>query len=259
MAENPYAAPRAHVQDAGTALAGEFVAEGRSVPGGHGWDWIRDGFAMFRQQPGTWILIVIVFVVIAIAMSVIPIVGSLALQLLAPVFTGGIMLGCRQMEEGGEISVGSLFAGFSNNGGRLILLGLSSLLAIVVIVLVTGTVFGVGGAALLGATTGRDPTTIGFATILLAVLVILALSLPVYMALWFSPALIALDDLPLGAALKASFSGCLRNFIPFLLYGVVLFVFLILAMIPAGLGMLVMLPVLFASVYTAYRDIYYVR
>jgi len=260
MAENPYAAPRAHVQDAGTALAGEFVAEGQSVPAGNGWSWIRDGFAMFREQPGTWILIVIVFVVIAIVMGLIPFVGSLALQLLTPVFTGGVMLGCRQIEEGGEFSVGTLFAGFSNRGGQLVLLGLVGLLAIVLIVMATGLVFfGMGGLALFSGAATDQRAAIGFATMMLAVLVGLALSLPVYMALWFSPALIALNDLPLGAAIKSSFSGCLRNMIPFLVYGVVLFVFLVLAIIPVLLGMLVMLPVLFASIYTAYRDIYYVR
>lgn len=259
MAENPYAAPRAYVQDAGTALAGEFIAEGQSVPAGNGWAWIRDGFAMFRQQPGTWILIVIVFIAIAFVTGVIPFVGSLALQLLTPVFTGGIMLACRQLDEGGEISVGALFAGFSNRGGQLVLLGLVGLLAIVLIVMATGLVFGIGGLALFsdGATDQR--AAIGFATMMLALLVGLALSLPVYMALWFSPALIVLNDLPLGAAIKASFSGCLRNVVPFLVYGVVLFVFLVLAMIPALLGLLVMLPVLFASIYTSYRDIYYLR
>jgi len=259
MAENPYAAPRAHVQDAGTALAGEFVAEGQSVPAGNGWSWIRDGFAMFREQPGTWILIVIVFVVIAIVMGLIPFVGSLALQLLTPVFTGGVMLGCRQIEEGGEFSVGTLFAGFSNRGGQLVLLGLVGLLAIVLIVMATGLVFGIGGLALFSDGAIGQRAAIGFATMMLALLVGLALSLPVYMALWFSPALIVLNDLPLGAAIKASFSGCLRNVVPFLVYGVVLFVFLVLAIIPVLLGMLVMLPVLFASIYTAYRDIYYVR
>jgi uncharacterized membrane protein len=45
--------------------------------------------------------------------------------------------------------------------------------------------------------------------------------------------------------------------LPFLLYGIVMIVLAILASIPLGLGLLVLIPVMLASMYTAYRDIYY--
>jgi uncharacterized membrane protein len=56
--------------------------------------------------------------------------------------------------------------------------------------------------------------------------------------------------------MKASFTGCLRNVVPFLVYGIVGFVLAIVATIPLGLGWLVLGPVFAASVYTGYRDIY---
>jgi uncharacterized membrane protein len=56
--------------------------------------------------------------------------------------------------------------------------------------------------------------------------------------------------------MKASFTGCLRNILPFLLYSVVLFVLSIVASVPLLLGWLVLGPVFAASVYTSYRDIY---
>ena len=76
------------------------------------------------------------------------------------------------------------------------------------------------------------------------------------MATWFAPALIVLHELAPIAALKASFYACLRNWIPFLIYGLAMLVLGILAAIPVGLGFLVLIPVLVASVYTAYRDIF---
>jgi uncharacterized membrane protein len=91
---------------------------------------------------------------------------------------------------------------------------------------------------------------------LIALLLVAGLSVPLYMATWFAPALIVLHDQAPGAALKASFFACLRNWIPFLVYGVVLFVLCLVAAIPAGLGYLVLIPVLIASVYTSYRDIF---
>ena len=98
------------------------------------------------------------------------------------------------------------------------------------------------------------------------------------MATWFAPALIVLHDVAPGAALKASFFACLRNWIPFLVYSVVLLVLGIAVAIPlllgymayvaaslvsaivaailGLLGLLVLIPVMAASVYTAYRDIF---
>ena len=57
-------------------------------------------------------------------------------------------------------------------------------------------------------------------------------------------------------AMKASFSGCARNIWPFLLYGVVFLLLFIVALIPVGLGLLVVSPMIWTSIYTGYRDIY---
>ena len=92
---------------------------------------------------------------------------------------------------------------------------------------------------------------------LLAVLIMLALMLPVVMAIWFAPALVVFHERGAVEAMKESFAGCLKNIVPFLLYGVVLFVPAIVATIPLGLGWLVLGPVVAGSLYTAYRDIYF--
>ena len=94
-------------------------------------------------------------------------------------------------------------------------------------------------------------------TILLAVLVALALLIPVAMAAWFAPALVVLNDMGVGDAIKASFWACLKNIVPFLVYGLILFGLAIVASIPFGLGWLALGPTLAASVYAAYRDIFY--
>ncbi|PAT00476.1 MAG: hypothetical protein BSR46_02755 [Candidatus Dactylopiibacterium carminicum] len=58
-------------------------------------------------------------------------------------------------------------------------------------------------------------------------------------------------------ALKASFIGCLRNWLPFLIYSLLMLVLLTLGLVPLGLGLLVVLPLSFASMYVSYRDIYH--
>ena len=267
MATDPYSAPRAHVADApGAPFEGDYVPQGQSVPAGNGWAWISASWDFFKQQPGTWILIVIVLFALMVVLSLIPVV-NVAAQLLAPVFIGGIMIGCRAMEQGGGLEVGHLFAGFRDHPGKLILVGLfyiGAVFCIVVLMLLIAFVT-VGGSVLAQVVAGGDPNTLPpetllFASLMLLVLLLvgLALLIPVYMAIWFAPALITLNGAEVGAALKTSFSACLRNIVPFLIYGIVMFLLSIVATVTV-LGWFVLLPMLVASVYTAYRDIFYAR
>ena len=234
---------------------GGFNAAGRTVGPGRGWDWIVEAWALFRKQPGIWILLAVVLGVLCIAIGMIPVLGSLANALLLPIFGAGLMLGCKAQDQGGALEIAHLFAGFKQRTGDLVLVGVFNLVAWVVIVLLVIAVVGAGAftAMLHGDGHGAG---IPMLSMLLGLLLIAALSLPVYMATWFAPALIVLHEMPPVAALKASFYGCLRNWLPFLVYGVVLFVFCLVAAIPAGLGFLVLVPVIAASVYTAYRDIF---
>jgi hypothetical protein len=258
MATDPYAAPRSRVADVpARGEEGQFNADGEAVPAGHGWRWITEGWGLFKRQAGMWILLIIVFVLISFLIALIPIAGSIASNVLWPVFAGGLMLGCHQLARGGELELGHLFAGFRDHFGKLALLGVLYLVAIIVIVFIAFAVTGAGlgfGALFGGAGRGGGP---GAMTILLATLVALALVVPVAMAFWFAPALVVLNDLGIGDALKASFGACLKNIVPFLVYGVILIGLAIVASIPLMLGWLALGPTLVGSMYTAYRDIYY--
>jgi uncharacterized membrane protein len=261
MATDPYAAPRARVADVPAATDdGNFIPEGQAVAAGNGWQWIADAWGYFRQQPGMWIAVVVVFLVIFILISLIPFVGGLAAALFGPVFAGGIAIGCQAMREGGELELGHLFAGFKQSTGKLVLIGVFNLAAFVVIGIVVALIAGAGIAAAMmgGGQMGAGQAMASAGAITLAVLVAVALSVPVYMAIWFAAPLVALNDLDTIAAIKTSFFACLKNIVPFLLYGLIMFALAIVASIPVFLGWLVLTPVLAASVYTAYRDIFYV-
>jgi uncharacterized membrane protein len=81
--------------------------------------------------------------------------------------------------------------------------------------------------------------------------------LPVFMAMWFAPPLVVFHQQGAVEAMKNSFFACLKNIVPFLLYSVILFVAAIVASIPFGLGWLVLGPVIAASLYTGYRDLFF--
>ena len=84
----------------------------------------------------------------------------------------------------------------------------------------------------------------------------LALSLPVFMALWFAPALVFFNGMAPIAALKASFDACLKNTLAFLVYGLIVLVLDFFAALPVMLGFLVLIPVLAGSLYASYRDVF---
>jgi uncharacterized membrane protein len=96
-------------------------------------------------------------------------------------------------------------------------------------------------------------------SILFIFLIFLALSIPIYMAYWFAPLLIVKQDFGVGKAMLCSLKACAMNFVPFLLYGLVGLVLTIVAMIPLFLGFLILIPMIIASIYTAYRDIFFIQ
>jgi uncharacterized membrane protein len=258
MSSNPYATPKAAVADE-PVPHGELVPGGKGVPASNGWSWLADGWTMFKAAPGLWIGIMVVLVVILFAMAMVPFLGPVAQNLLMPVFMGGIALGCRAIDDGTGLEFSHLFEGFKTRFGTLVAVGALYLAGFVAVLVVVMLIFGAGMAAMFigGGQQQPDMAQAGAVIgVLLAVLVAIALSLPLVMAIWFAPALVVFHDLGAVEAMKQSFSGCLRNIVPFLVYGVIGLVLAIVATIPLGLGWLVLGPVIAASVYTAYRDIY---
>ncbi len=234
--------------------------EPKSVGAGHGMTWLLDAFALFRQSPGMWILSFILFIVVTSLLSVVPILGSLASMLISPILMGGFMVACQRLENNGDLTFEDLLAGFRQHTGRLAGIGAFYLLGMILAMLI--------GFALLGLFMDldhlerlseqmavADPAVLGV-SFLLPLLVLMLLILPLLMAYWFAPALVILHGMrPLDAMLR-SFFGCLRNVLPFTLYGFVLLGLFILGALPMLLGLLIVGPMAIASVYTGYRDIF---
>lgn len=232
--------------------------EARQVAAGNGWNWIAGGFALFRQSPVIWIALFFVYLLISMVLSIIPVVGPVMLNLLAPVFIAGFMLGCRALEMGEELEINHLFAGFKQNTAQLITVGGIYLAGVIVII---GVVFvATGGAALSAMFAGHmmneERAAVAGEGMLLALLLVLAALLPLIMAYWFAPVLVLFHDMKALDAMKLSFSACLKNIVPFLVYGLILIALMLLAIIPFGLGLLVMIPTMTASLYVSYKDIF---
>lgn len=256
--ENPYLPPTSRVADAAVPMSQNYIDRGRAVPAGNALKWLGDGWRIFRRQAGIWILLTIAFFLIVIGFSIIsvfiPVIGQIAGFLFMPIMQAGMMVTAHKSASGEDIELPDLFAGFRRNTGTLALVG-----AIVLgLMFVVGVVMAiVMGAAFAPFMTGSPSVETMGATSMLAFLITVALFLPIYMALFFAPALVILNDQKAIQALTQSFWGCLKNIIPFILYGIVVFVLAFFASLPLFLGWLILMPVLFASIYSAYRDIFF--
>lgn len=250
---NPFQAPAAHVADVRQGSGGDLRDEPAAVDAGRGTAWWSEGWEMFREAPGLWVGITLVLGVASIALSMIPLVNILV-YVLYPVIGGGLMFGCRSLAAGEGLSFNHAFAGFQRQFAQLAVVGVAYLVSIVVIAVIVGLLFFGGVAFMFGF--GDAGAGTGVMTMMLGVLVGLALFVPVAMATWFAPALVILNEQGAVDAMKLSFLGCLKNIVPFLIYGVVGMVLGFVAAIPLGLGLLVLVPVMIASTYIAYRDIY---
>ena len=259
MAENPYAAPRTRVEDVPATLPdGDFIPEGRGVRAGRGWGWIAEAWGFMGEQRWTFVGVFLLMMVLYIGANFVPILGPVAVSLFSPVLLGGFVLGCDALRQGQRFEVGHLFAGFQRHAGKLVALGAISLafgiLAAIIMVLVVGAsilpMYGVGEP---------DPEQIAsmLLPMLLAVLVIMALSLPLSMAFLFSIPLIVLRDSDVVAALKTSFFACLKNILPFLVWSLAIFGLYLLSALTLFLALLLLFPVAMVSLYLAYRDVFH--
>jgi uncharacterized membrane protein len=229
----------------------------RQVKATQGWAWIVQGFALFRKHPLIWIVLFLIGALLLILLAFIPLLGPLLVSLLFPVFFAGMMLGCRAIEAGEDLEIAHLFAGFKHNPVRLVSVGGVNLVGQF---LIFGVMVAMGPDKLepIGANPQTPEATLRVLNQLApALLSGAALSVPLMMALWFTPALLGLHDIGPVAAIRLSFQACAQNALAFLLYGaIVMFLFLVPIPFTLGVASLIVVPILIASVYTGYKDIF---
>ena len=234
------------------------------VDAARGVSWWSEGWRLFSASPGVWIGIIVVFIVITVMMSMIPLLGTLATTLLGPVFAGGIMTGCRTQDRGGTLTLAHLFACFSDHLSPLMIVGLLYLVgSCAIMFFVFCAIFLTVGVGSIGAIMSGDAMEAGYTLLetfgtaaVIVVLIALLLAIPLVMAYWFAPALVVFRNAEPWAAMKASFNANLVNMIPMLVYSLVGLGLAIVASIPLLLGWLVVAPMFAASVYASYKDIF---
>lgn len=248
----------------------------QTLPATAGWQWLLGGYALFRRNPLMLSLLVIAYWLTVALLNVVPVLGALIASLAMPGLTVGMMRACQAIERGTPVGVPTLYGSLRENPKSLMALGGLYLFATLGILGVSATL---DGGELFRAMTGVAPVdkdALEEGAFLLPALVVLVLMVPLLMAYWFAPILASWHRLSAPKALFFSFVACWLNWRAFVAYGLALFGLagvvpgLILAMVglisPEASSfltavltipmVLVVAPVIFASFYVSYRDVF---
>ncbi|GAB2181003.1 hypothetical protein DLREEDagrD3_12260 [Denitratisoma sp. agr-D3] len=235
---------------------GEIRDEIQKVAPERALEWFKAGWRMFRAVPGIWVLIALALLLLNILIGILPpLLGGAAAAILMPLVGGGLMAACAAQDRGEALRFDYVHLGFRENTGPLatlgglLLLGFLSSSAIALLLGGVGALLGSLGSTGLGA-------VLALGSLLLAGFAMLAMLMALTMAAWFAPALVMLSGRSPKDALRASFVACVKNWLPLLLYGILLWLLLALSLLTAGLGLLVLLPVVAGSVYQSFREIF---
>ncbi|NJN47588.1 MAG: hypothetical protein HC808_15160 [Candidatus Competibacteraceae bacterium] len=231
------------------------------VDAGQGWSWIKDGWRLFIKAPGMWIVMLLIYLGINIVLSFIPLVGALATTLIAPALVGGMLYGAASLDRGEDLAIPHLFQAFQNQGRLGPMLTLGALLLgcyIVMGLIVVAVIFGgaIGSGVLSGNLSEEQLMGLALGSGLIFALILLVLSFFIAMALFYAIPLVMLGGQSPWAAIQSSFSACLTNFLPLLVFGLIYLGLAFLALIPLGLGFLVLVPVTFAAIYASYQEVF---
>ena len=223
---------------------------------------------LFQKSPLMWVMITLGLFIAFKVILLIPLIGVAAI-LLMPIILVGLMEGCRALDLGQSLKPAYLASGFTRNTAALATLGAIYLAGNLLIILV---ITQLGGDALMQVLQfmSKQKVTpenidlireaVSKATV--AVLVGWLLSVPLVMACWFSPLLVYLHDMKISTAMGVSLKACLQNMMPFLVYGGLIFLALMIvtpvsmATRILDLGMWLLAPLIIPSIYTSYKDIF---
>ncbi len=256
MSENPYQAPSSQVEDPAQSGGGEgYTGEIYVREGGAGGRWLSEAWRLFTASPGLWIGFLFIITAISVGVQILGPFGGIAQSLLLPILSGGIMLGCDRVYRGGELQFDDLFSAFKEpHLVPLLILGAIYLVASIIIVVIATVPF-ISVFFVIFAGEGMGNTEL--LVVALWICLFGLLLLPLLAASWMAGPLVVINKVPPIQAMKLSLFGCFKNWLPFLVYGLILLPLSLAATLPLMLGWLVLAPVLMASAYASYRDIYY--
>ena len=185
-----------------------------------GYTWIRQGIWLFKQNPLGFLMLVFMYVFAAQLAVIIPVIGVFAVLLLTPTLSVGFMTACRQAIQKERIKPSVYITALKSSPivrKRILQLGLVYAAMIELLSHILSLL--VDFELLLPIMTSDKPITPeAIRQIYLVLFFGAMLYVPVAMLMWFSPVLVAWEDMSVPQALFSSALACWSNKAAFFLY-----------------------------------------
>jgi hypothetical protein len=235
--------------------------------GPRGLEWLRQSYALFRRARLQWVVLVLCYYLVLLAIKLVPFAGGLAAVIMKPVFAVGFLAAAWNQERGVQPSPRHLFQGFRSNLWALLPLGV---LIIANIAIAVGATSLIDGGRLLDLLTNPAPDgmdtdaaskrlsdTFGDPRVEIGMLFGMLCAVPLMLALWWAPALVVFQDASVRTALRTSLRASLANWRPMLVWCSIVFFFS--TVVPSVVGQLLWLvlpssisPVIIAGLFVVY-------
>ena len=228
------------------------------VGAGRGASWLAEAFnSYFRKAPLAWIGLTSGWLIVTFGLILVPLIGGVIANFLQPVFFASFAIVALRQAAGEPVAMGDLFLGFKRNLRALVNLGAILLIVEIAIFAIMALL----GLPMGGETAEKSTFTIAEYVQMLKgkewiLMLGFILTVAVKGALWFAPPLIALHDMPMSHAMRWSVYAALANFGAMVVYGCVLMALFFVALIPWGLGLLLVIPMMAISTYVGYREVF---
>lgn len=192
----------------------------QTFPANLGWQWIREGFALFRKQPAELSTLFLSYFFLMIIIGVVPLLGQLLPLILIPVFSMAFMQACADVEQGKRVYPNVLLTGF-RSPAFITLLKLGAMYVVAASVAIAASSL-IDGGVFFKAMTGQitlDAETVQGSNMSLAMLFAAAVYIPAAMAFWYAAPLIMWQKMGLMQAIFYSFFSVRRAGRAFVVYG----------------------------------------
>lgn len=200
--------------------------------------WVKESLALFKTQPHIWMLCSLAYIFIFMVLPSLPLLGFLGMVsvVIWPVCMAWIVMLYRQVDMHGEMSPGDAWQHLKLHLKPLLLLGASCLTyAVLATYLLSSELASLISHAPTKAGMSDSQMTKFLENTLSFIVKLLLLLLPLFIATWFSPMLIALNGYPLVKAIKSSIAGMLQYTVPMGVAWLVMMLGMLVVMLGLGL------------------------
>lgn len=240
----------------------------KRLPAARGLVWIWQGFNLFKHNPAIWLFLSGANFVLLTVLEQLGNAGGLISVLISPVLLAGWLIGCHALAQDQALNVAHGWSGFQRNPKQLIALGG---VVVLVLMLISALLAGLGGETLKHIAEnwqpGDDPEALikmlGEDGVSLMLELFLVISIPMILlglSMQFSPMLIVFRNIRVLPAMKISVIAFTNNLPALTLYSFAwAFAYFLLLGLPSVLHPVVVIilsPIIVASTYAAYRDVF---